>query len=143
MDTSRHPGRSNEQRDVRHPALRQLVVYYDMDSVPPCSEPLRVLVSGDCAVDLSNGGRPLPSLPRPLVQSAKHTAVWMVACWIPFCMSLSCSIGPASTSTKDQIHNTVFLQPEVHFTYAIFLMSYCHRTTAQYNSKTSLLYAEC
>jgi hypothetical protein len=52
MDTGHHPGGLNGQRDVRHPTLGQFFVYYDMDSVPPHPEPsLRVLVSGECAVD--------------------------------------------------------------------------------------------
>jgi hypothetical protein len=52
MDTGLHPGGLNGQRDVRHPTLGQFLVYYDIDSVPPYPEPsLRVLVSGECAVD--------------------------------------------------------------------------------------------
>jgi hypothetical protein len=66
-----------------------------------------------------------------------HITVWMAACWIPFCISPGCSIGPVTTSTKDQVHITVFVQREVHFTHPFFLMSNCHRTTAWYNSKTT------
>jgi hypothetical protein len=52
MDTGLHPEGLNGQRDVQHPTLGQFLVYYDMDSVPPYPEPsLRVLVSGECAVD--------------------------------------------------------------------------------------------
>jgi hypothetical protein len=52
MDTGLHPGGLNGQCDVRHPTLGKFLVYYDMDSVPPYPEPsLRVLVSGECAVD--------------------------------------------------------------------------------------------
>jgi hypothetical protein len=52
MDTSLHPGGLNGQRDVRHPTIGQFLVYYNLDSVPPHPEPfIRVLVSGECAVD--------------------------------------------------------------------------------------------
>jgi hypothetical protein len=47
--TGLHPGGLNRLCDVRHPALGQFLVYYDMDSVPEPS--LRVLVSGKCAVN--------------------------------------------------------------------------------------------
>jgi hypothetical protein len=52
MDTGLQPGGLNGHRDVRHPTLGQFLVYYDMDSVASYPEPsLRVLVSGECAVD--------------------------------------------------------------------------------------------
>jgi hypothetical protein len=52
MDTGLHPGRFNGQLDVRHQTLGQVLVYDDMDSVSPYLElSLRVLVSGECAVD--------------------------------------------------------------------------------------------
>jgi hypothetical protein len=38
----------------------------------------------------------------------------MAACWIPFCISRGCSVGPVTTSTKDQIHITVFVQRETY-----------------------------
>jgi hypothetical protein len=50
MYTGLHPGGLNGQRDVRHPTLGQLLVYYDMGSPYPESS-LRVLVSGECEVD--------------------------------------------------------------------------------------------
>jgi hypothetical protein len=46
MDTGLHPKALNGLSDVRHQTLGLGV--YDMDSVPPS---LRVLVSGECAVD--------------------------------------------------------------------------------------------
>jgi hypothetical protein len=76
-------------------------------------------------------------LPHPLVQSVQHITVWMAACWIHFCISPGCSAGTVTTSTGDQIHITVFVQHEVHFTYTFLLMSYCHGTTTQCNSKTT------
>jgi hypothetical protein len=139
MDTGLHPGGLNEQRDARHPTLGQFLVYYDMDSVPPYSEPsLRVLVSGECAVDpypivVLVGRFQSPSSSRP----AGETHTWMPACWMPFCISPGCSVGPVTTSAKDQIHIAVFVQREVHFTYPFLLMSFCHGTTAQYISKTT------
>jgi hypothetical protein len=52
MDTGLYPGGLNGQCDVRYPTLRQFLMYYDMDSVPPYPEPsLRVLVSGECMVN--------------------------------------------------------------------------------------------
>jgi hypothetical protein len=47
------------------------------------------------------------------------------------------SVGPVITSTKDQIHITVFVQREVRFACPFLLMSYCHGTTAQNNGKTT------
>jgi hypothetical protein len=122
-DTGLHPGGLNGQRGVRHPSLGQFLVYYDMDSVLPYPESsLRVLVSGECAVD-----------PYPMVglvgrcQSPSHSRP---AGETHYCLDGGinpvCSAFPVTASTKDQIHITVFL-----------LMSYCHGTTAQYNSKTT------
>jgi hypothetical protein len=52
MDTGLHPGGLNGQCNVRHPTIRQFLVYYNMNSVPPYLEPsLRVLVSSECMVN--------------------------------------------------------------------------------------------
>jgi hypothetical protein len=52
MDMGLHPGGLNGQQNIQHPTLRQFLMYYDMDSVPPYPEPsLRVLGFSECAVD--------------------------------------------------------------------------------------------
>jgi hypothetical protein len=80
------------------------------------------------------------SLPHPLVQPVKYITVWMAACWMPFCISPGCSVGPVTTRTKDQIHIAVFVQSVVHFTCPFLLTSYCDGTTAQYNSKATTVH---
>jgi hypothetical protein len=115
------------------------------DSVSPYPEPpLRVLVSGECAADPSPivvliGRYQSPSSSRPIGETRYW---WMAAYWIPFCISPGCSAGPVTTVTKDQIHITVFVQREVHFTFPFLLMSYCHGTTVQHN-KTTTVRCEC
>lgn len=59
----------------------------------------------------------------------KHITVWIVVCCIPFCISPGYSTGPVTTTTKDQVHITVLMQHEIHFTYPFLLMFYCHSTT--------------
>jgi hypothetical protein len=143
MDTGLHPGGLNGERDVLHPTLGQFLLYYDMDSVPPYPEPsLRLLVSGECAVApypmaVLAGRCQSPSSSRSAGET-HHCR--MAACWIPSCISSGCSVGPVTTSTKDKLHITVFVQRKVHFTYPFLLMSYCHGTTAQYNSKATTVH---
>lgn len=90
-----------------------------------------------CGWSLGNSGvGRMSSASLILLSSWKKT---LLSGWCAgyFSASPGCIIGLVTTSTKDQIHITVFMKHEVYFTYPFLLMSYCHGKAAQYNSKTT------
>jgi hypothetical protein len=59
----------------------------------------------------------------------------MVACWTPFCISPGCSVGPVTTSTKDQMQNISQYSCNVKFI-LLTLSCWCLTATGRLHSTT-------